>query len=127
MKKEEYLIHVAVVEWLTLKYPKVMFRSDLAGIRLPLGLAIKAKKLNGGVKGWPDLFIAEKSGIYSGMYIEIKKDFDEVYKKNGVMRKNEHIQTQNEVLNQLNKRGYYAIFGLGFYKIVGEISFYLGK
>ena len=127
MKNEEYKIQCAVVEYLNLQYPCVEFRSDMGGIKLPMGLAVKAKKANGGRRAWPDLFIAEPTGGYHGLFIEIKKDRLEVYGKRGKMRTNVHITEQNEKLESLRGKGYAAEFGMGFNHCVEMIDNYLGK
>jgi len=59
------------------------------------------------------------------MYIELKKDSDEVYTKAGEIRQSEHIQGQNNMLIALRERGYYAEFGLGFEHTKSLIDGYL--
>lgn len=125
MKDEEYKIQCAVVKYLILQYPKVEFRSDMGGVRLPMGLAIKAKKANGGRRAWPDLFIAEPAPGYHGLFIEVKKDRLEVYGKRGEMRKSAHISEQNEKLESLRARGYAAEFGMGLEHCIEIIDNYL--
>lgn len=126
MKDEEFKIHCAVVQYLLAQYPDVEFRSDMGGVRLPMGLAIKAKKANGGRRAWPDLFIAEPlAGYYHGLFIEIKKDRLEVYGKRGKMRKNAHILEQNEKLEALRAKGYAAVFGMGLEHCIGILDNYL--
>ena len=125
MKKEEEQIHQMVCQWLDMQYPLVLYRSDGGGLRLPIGLAVKFKKIQY-CKAWPDLFIAHPSNGFHGMFIEIKKDANEVFKKDGGMRKNKHITDQAFVLNELFDLGYYAVFGLGFYDIIAKIGGYLG-
>lgn len=126
MKDEEFKIHCAVVEYLLAQCPDVEFRSDMGGVRLPMGLAIKAKKANGGRRAWPDLFIAEPlAGYYHGLFIEIKKDRLEVYGKRGKMRTSAHISEQNKKLKSLREKGYAAEFGMGLEHCVKMIDSYL--
>jgi len=121
----EYDLHVSIVEYLNYKYPESLFQSDLSGVRLPIGLATKMKRIQKD-RAWPDLFIAEARGQYHGLFIEIKTDRDEVYKKNGKLRAITHIREQYDKLRQLERRGYKAIFGCGFEHIRQVIDEYLG-
>jgi hypothetical protein len=125
LKDEEYKIQCAVVEYLILQYPDVEFRTDMGGIRLPLGLAMKAKRANGGRRAWPDLFIAEPSAGYHGLFIEVKKDRLEVYGKRGNIRRSGHISEQNEKLKSLRSKKYAAEFGMGFEHCKKIIDHYL--
>lgn len=54
-------------------YPELKFiHCSLSGIRLPVGLAVKAKK-GGNKKGIPDIFLPLRRGGYAGLYIELKR------------------------------------------------------
>ena len=112
-KKVEQSVHKTVVDYIKLRYPNIIFRSDAGGIRLTMGQAVQFKKLQSG-RAYPDLFIAEPRGKYHGLYIEIKKNDDEYLKKDGTIRQNEHILEQFAMLLKLEKNGYAAVFGGGF-------------
>ena len=115
-KPTEATVHQQVVNYLKLQYPKVLFRTDFAaGIKMTIGQAMKHKKLQWGSK-WPDLFIAAKSsyGNYSGLFLEIKRDKSEVYKKDGTMKNDIHIQDQLDMLVKLCDNGFVARFACGF-------------
>jgi hypothetical protein len=127
MNDLEYKIHVALVEYVTLKYPNVDHRSDLGGIRLPMGLAIKVKRLNGHTKSWPDYFIAQPTGRYCGLFIEIKKDRNAAYKKDGLLRESEHITEQHWQLVKLREKGYKAVFGCGLDECMAIVDEYLNR
>ena len=69
----------AIIEWAELhidEYPELrMLRGGLEGVNLPIGLAVKAKKL--GMKaGWPDLHLpcARTHGgqHFNALFIELK-------------------------------------------------------
>lgn len=126
MNDLEYKIQLALVDYICKKYPNVEFRSDLGGIRLPMGLAVKAKKLNGGRKAWPDFFLAEPMGIYSGLFIEIKKDREAIYCKDNTMRQDKHTKEQSEKLASLRKSGYRAEFCCGIDECIELVDEYLG-
>ena len=127
MRKTEQHIAWAVAEYLTLKYPDVVYRFDIAAdLYMTPGQAniIKNKLLH--QRGFPDLTIFEPRGKYHGLMIEIKKDTAEVYKKSdGMIRQSRHIREQSEMLTRLTKKGYYATFGLGLNDCIQVIDRYL--
>ncbi len=128
MKKEEQKVHNAVVQYLKLQYPKVIFRSDGGGLRLPIGLAVQFKNQQMS-RAYPDLFIAEptqcEGAFLGGLYIEIKKDRNEYLTKKGEIRESEHIQEQYEMLQALEEKGYAAEFGGGIDECKQIIDDYL--
>jgi len=116
IKQSEQSVHSQVIKWLRYAFPKVIFHTDFAaGCRLTIGQAIKNKSLQSG-SGWPDLFLPHKSGCgkYCGLFIEIKKSRGEVYKKDGGLKKDAHIEEQAAMLARLEANGYKALFGCGF-------------
>lgn len=62
---------------------------------------------------------------YAGLMIELKKDGTRLKKKNGDWA-SEHIAEQAEVLAELDKRGYMAVFAVGFDEAKKIIDEYLG-
>ena len=118
MRKQEEQIQIQVSDYLILQYPNVIFTFDASGLRLPIGLAVKAKKMRSG-RGIPDMLILEPvltpSGMWRhGLFLELKVNLQDVYLKNGELRKDKHINEQSKVLSELNRRGYYATFAFGF-------------
>lgn len=56
----ELELQAQVADYIRLQYPDVIFHSDFgSGIKLTMGQAIKQKRLNGGRRAWPDMFLAE--------------------------------------------------------------------
>lgn len=122
-------LQVMVADYLRLQHPIVLFHSDFgSGVRLTPGQAIKQKRQNGGQRAWPDMFIAEpmqiKGQIYSGLFLELKKEGTRLKKKNGEWA-SEHIAEQAEVLERLMVRGYRAGFAVGFDEAKRLIDEYL--
>jgi hypothetical protein len=113
MKKPEQALRDQVTMYLKLAYPSVMYKVDLeSDIKLNAMQGARNKKLQCG-RGWPDLFIAHPSKGFHGLFIELKAT--EIYLKDGkTLRSNEHLKEQNEVLWQLTRHGYKAVFGVGF-------------
>lgn len=122
----EKRVHRAIVEYIRLQYPKVMFNTDMSGIRLTIGQAKQAKKLRNPETGWPDIFISEPRGRFNGLYIEVKDDEASVYKKNGSPA-NKHITNQLEVVFNLNNRGYDAYLCIGFDEAKEVIDHYINQ
>ncbi len=112
MKKEES-IQIAISRYLKIQYPDIYFMSDSSGLRLPMGLAVKAKKQRS-KHAQLDLVILEPKQEYNGLIIELKKDKGAVYKKNGEFRKSEHIDDQNASIKHLSDKNYLCCYGFGF-------------
>lgn len=128
-------IQAMVADYLRLRYPSVLFHSDYgSGIKLTIGQAIRQKRLNGGRRSWPDMFIAEprtvvKDGdkyFYAGLFIELKRPGTRILTKRGMLVANEHIREQFDMLELLRKSGYAAEFACGFDEAKKIIDEYLG-
>ena len=128
MKEENE--HRQVCEYLKMQYPKVLFNTDLSGIRLTMGQAVKAKKLRSG-NGFPDIVIykaifdKESNNHYFGLFIEMKRKGEKIFKKDIITPKSEHIAEQIEMIEKLNNEGYYATFCIGFDEAKKIIDWYL--
>lgn len=122
----EYDIQIALSEWMALQHPKIIIRMDLGGIRLPIGLAKKAKRLNP-VRAWPDIFIAEPRKKYHGLFIELKKNHNDLYTKSGNYRQTQHIEEQRAMLWALQIKGYLTMFACGFEETMQLINDYLDR
>lgn len=130
----EFQLQLCLVDFLLDAYPNVIFRSDLGGIRLPPGLAKKVKKLSVGSKGqgekvpYPDFFIAEPRGGWSGLYIELKR-LSKFYTNGSygfrVLKDDKHIREQAVVLARLRNKGFYADFAGGRGEIFHLAKWYL--
>lgn len=127
----EKTTHKAVCDYMRYAYPKVLFNSDLSGsMRLTIGQAKAFKNLRSN-RGFPDLMIMEPRGSFHGLFIELKKEGQEIYCKkkadeygNPVL-KDDHLKEQNEVIQALKERGYYACFAIGFDEARKIIDAYL--
>lgn len=141
----ELELQAQVADYIRLKYPSVIFHSDFgSGIKLTIGQAIRQKRLNGGRRSWPDMFIAEpmsrkidlskdipfdkaaKLVMYAGLFIELKKAGTRIYRKDGRLVSDAHIREQFDMLEQLRQRGYMAEFACGFDEAKKVIDGYLG-
>lgn len=123
-KKTEQKIQQAICDYLDLKYPDVIYRSDGAGLKLTIGQAKQFARMQS-CRAYPDLFIAEPRGGYHGLFIEIKSSYYDLYTKKGWFRKSAHITEQNEMLQILRSKGYSADFGLGLNPTIRRIDLYM--
>ena len=103
----EYDLQKSVCQYLRLQYPELIFTSDLSGIRMPIGLAVKTSKLRSS-KSIPDLLIFEARKGYHGLFIELKRPGVKFFKKDGITPATEHYAEQWEMINQLLSKGYLA-------------------
>jgi len=122
-KHSELDVHSAVCKYLKLK--NLMFISDFAaGIKMTQGMAMRQKSQKSD-HDWPDIFVAEPRGNYHGLFLELKRDRDSLYNKDGSMKKSDHLTDQLTCLNLLNQKGYYARFACGTDEAIQLIEDYL--
>lgn len=132
MKMSESQLQIAVANYLSTRYPNVLFHSDFgSGVRLTAGQARVNSAQNAGRRGWPDLFIAtprhpfpENEEWICGLFIELKAEGVRIYKRNGDCA-SKHIAEQGEVLDALSEEGYLGVFCCGFDDAVKTIDYYL--
>ena len=120
----EASLHEAVCDYIRLQYPGVLFNSDMSGVKLTMGQAIKAKKLRSS-KGFPDLVIYEPRGEFHGLFLELKRDGEGIFKKDGKTFKTPHLKDQSNIHKKLYKRGYCTYFAVGFDNAKNFIDSYL--
>lgn len=135
----EATLQQQVCDYLRLRYPWIIFRSDYAsGLKLTIGQATRHKRLQSG-RAWPDLFVAhprplrpyelgKNLGIndaYCGLFIELKRENARVYTKNGHYVSDPHIREQADMLDRLRARGYKAEFARGWEQARKLIDDYL--
>jgi len=119
-------LQIQVADYLRLQYPEVLFHSDFgSGIKLTMGQAVKQKRLNGGHRAWPDMFIAKAKGGYHGLFIELKKNGTRLFRRDGFPA-SQHIAEQEQALIGLSDAGYRAMFAVGFEQAKEIIDNYLG-
>ncbi|MFA5172568.1 MAG: hypothetical protein WC426_13485 [Sulfuriferula sp.] len=124
-KKREQVIQLALCGHIRSEYPDVVFYSDFAaGLKLPIWLAALRKAMASG-RGIPDLMVDAKRGNFGGLRIEIKKEGERIYLKDGSISKDKHVQEQNTVLEKLRKEGYCAEFGIGLEQCQGIVDWYM--
>lgn len=126
-RKLEDMLQVQVVDYLRLQYPEIVpfVRSDFAaGMKLTMGQAIRHKRMQG-ARAWPDLQIAYPRAPYHGFFLELKAEDAPLYKKDGTLYKNGHLEEQQACLDRLSDMGYFAQFAQGFEGCKRIIDWYL--
>jgi hypothetical protein len=120
-------LHCQVCQYLNLQYPDVLYRTDFSSGKLSVRQAVHNKKTQK-CRAWPDLFLAEPVGESHGLYLEIKREGEKLFLKDGTTRvKKEHLEEQWEVLEKLKGLGYEASFGVGFDECKTIIDKYLSR
>lgn len=111
--KPEQMLALKLANWIKTDLPEIIYRFDLAAdLKLTIGQAKRNKALNRITK-YPDLFIAENTPKYGGLYIELKATREKLYKKDGELKNDKHILLQNAMLHLLRHRGFKAEFACG--------------
>lgn len=80
------------------------------------------------------MFIAEPRTVsrmgdkysYAGLFLELKREGTRIFKKDGISYATSHLKDQAEVLVELNRAGYLAVFAVGFDRAKQIIDEYLG-
>jgi len=113
----EEQLHKQICDYLHLQYPKVLFNTDMSGIKLTAGQAKKVCKLRSG-RGFPDITIYGKKAIF----IEVKKESP--FNKNGDLKhcwvypknkpKYDRFSEQNEWHERLRAIGFVGGFFWNF-------------
>jgi len=114
-----------VCRYIALQYPNAIFFHDLSGERMPIGLAVKLKKLKSS-RAIPDLHILEPRHGFNGLMIELKKEGERVIKATGEPA-TEHIAEQLYMLQALRDRGYLTFMALGFLSVKRILNLYFSE
>lgn len=117
MTQWEYYEQCAVIEWAdrqACKYPELeLLTASLAGIRLTIGQAVKAKR-GGMKKDMPDLHLPVARNGYHALFIELKEP------KKGRVRPG-----QKAMMKRLNDEGNLALPAFGATQAIEIIRDYL--
>lgn len=117
-------LHLAICNYIKLQYKGIIFTSENSGLRVFWKQAKMLKKTRS-CAGLPDIWILEPRKGYHGLLLEIKREGTKIYKKDGEMRKDNHLKEQEEILHQLKQKGYMAEFVVGFDNAKAILDFYL--
>ena len=126
-KRRESDIYITIAKMMALQYLNIVYRFDFAaGMKMSIGQGRLHKAMNHFI-GYPDLFIAYPNGKYAGLYLEIKLEGKKVFKKDGSLLSDEHLERQHNILKVLSDAGYYATFAIGIHECCNIIDNYINK
>jgi hypothetical protein len=124
-KNEEYQLQKQVCAYLNNQYPNVMYYSTGIGLQLTMLQGVRNKAIQKEGFHCPDLLILEPKNGMAGLFLELKAKT--IYKKNGELLKNEHVENQLKTIELLEKKGYASCFAIGFSEAKILIDNYLKK
>ncbi|GAP53531.1 hypothetical protein AHiyo6_00960 [Arthrobacter sp. Hiyo6] len=97
---------------------------NCSGLKMTMFQARRQKALNPR-RGHPDLVVYERRGSFNGLAVEVKREGERIYKRNGEPA-SEHIAEQRDYLRLLDSRGWYTVFGVGAPDCIQLIDDYMG-
>lgn len=126
MKHNEYHLQKSITAYLRLQYPNVIFLSTGTSLKLTAPQQVRNKAINSDKFAIPDLIILHPNRFFHGLCMELK--VESPFKKDGSIKasQGDHLEKQNETINQLGKLGYYAAFCWSFGDAKNIIDYYMG-
>lgn len=123
----EQMLTNKIATYLREHHPTIPFQIDLSGEALSKSAAVRSSKNRAGLFKMPDLTIYVKKGEYGCLMLELKKLSAHPLKKDGKLKKNEHIELQAHSIEWLRKYGMCADFSVGYEETIKKINEYLTK
>jgi len=117
-------IHIEICRYIKSRYPSILFTSENSGLRVFWKQAKMLKEMRS-CSGLPDIMIFEPRKQKAGMFLEVKKVGTKIYRKDGDLRKDKHLNNQENILHRLKQKGYFAEFVIGFDEAKVMIDWYL--
>jgi hypothetical protein len=120
----EFELQKKFCKYINLKHPNILFSSDtIANLSLTKQQQGRNKAIQKEGFHCPDVIFFEPVDNFHGLFIELKVVTP--YKKDGTLKKNEHLENQWKTIVALRKRGYSANFATGFDEAVEQLERYL--
>lgn len=128
-KQHEWHEQLVFCKYIRTKYPEMDYFSDLASAgkqsKYMQSIVIILKSRS----GWPDTTIYEPIGTHCGIKIEIKKQVltqsDSIYKLDGSLKANPHVENQADMHARLRKKGWVVEFSSGATEAINILEKYL--
>lgn len=121
---KEQDVQIVVSRYIQIQYPDVIFCSESSGIRLNMGQAKRLKAMRSIDCKLPDMLIFEPRGNYKGLFLELKRDGEKVYREDGAPYAG-HVAEQHKTLERLRGKGYHAEFAVGSQDAIAIIDNYM--
>ena len=122
----EYLLQVAVCDYLRKQHSGVYFLSDtVAQLYLKPPQRMRNAKIQNSNFHCPDIIIFEAKKGFHACLIELKTETP--YRKDGQIKASDkdHLLKQQKTINELNRLGYFAAFAWSYEMAVEIIDNYL--
>jgi hypothetical protein len=119
-KESERRIHKRVTAYLRHNYPDIRFHTSLDGEAMGTYQREHVGYLQWG-SGFPDLMIFKGNDQHVGLALEIKKDGESPYKRDGTRKAGKHLREQESWLKYLRANGWRAEFGVGYSQCIDII------
>lgn len=114
------------VQYLKEKYPNVLYRVAVDGVRLSIGTAVKLKRSGVLQRSLPDVEVFYPTSTHHGLFVEMKVTGRRLRKRDGSYV-DEHTEEQANTLRALNAVGYYATFCCGYEHAVRVLEAYVSQ
>jgi len=102
----------------------MVFSDTAAHIKKTQIQQVRANALSTPGEKWPDVFIAQPSGDWCGLFLEFKAETP--YKVDGAtLKKNPHVEAQRDTMARLSNRGYYCSFVWSVEQAMKIVEWYL--
>jgi len=125
----EWYEQLVFCKYIRAKYPEIDYFSDLSSAGKLTKYMQSIVTVLKSRSGWPDTKIFEPRGVYFGLAIEIKRTADtqtnSIYKLDGTLKANEHIENQAAMHERLRKKGWKVEFASGANEAIGILEAYL--
>lgn len=108
-------------DYVRLKYPDAVFKSDLSGVNL--SRAQRSEHKLSSSPGWPDFIIVNPSAPFSGLAIELKRTGEKLTNKQGSL-KTKHLKRQLLMLEKLKSFGWATSFAIGSERAIKIVDAY---
>jgi hypothetical protein len=125
MISRETYIHIELCRYIALAYPTALFQSDTgSGVKLNrtqarIGAQLRKKR------GHPDIIIYDGRGGFVGCAMELKSESTTVFKLDGSLRKDKHLEEQSQYGKDLQSRGWYFTFAIGLDEAIRKVDHYM--
>lgn len=123
VRESERRIHKRVAAYLRHNYPDIRFHTSLDGEAMGTSQRAHVGYLQWG-SGFPDLLIFKGNGQHVGLALEIKKDGESPYKKDGTLKAGKHLREQEGWIRYLRAQNWKAEFGVGYSECIDIILEY---
>ncbi len=113
-----------VADFMKLQYPEIPFRIDFDQFILPAHIRMQVCRLRNG-EGWPDVQVMYPTKHFHGLFGELKSSRDKIYKRDGMLRQDEHLVSQLSQMQRLESFGYLCCFSWSVDHFAGVMKSYL--